>query len=312
MALGYASAKDGRYLYPNAEAEFTLYNFHSQRQVDEMRDLFLSNDARSPRVIELFGEALSGRRYIVRAAAYAAAQFGGQTIGVETLSLEGYEPDTRLAHFLDVLAKRDSGTANQKLSELAKRVKFEVKWTPFTLLFASLAVKWEVSVDEMLRLVEPSVRSGTPMPERVRFSEFIARVNPGRLVLQIPDAQIADVAVILRLIDEAEVNPAFFLVLHYPAGKAGAPASQREHFHLTTAAWSRGEMQRAFDERFHVKPGTVRSRCEPVAVVCAYVRAGTVPGFRGSDGWAGGRSGSGRYGELVESTGGRRDGASAW
>jgi hypothetical protein len=141
MPLGYASAKDGHYLYPDDEAEFTLYNFHSQQQVDQIRDLLLSKDPRSPRVLELFGEPLSGRRYLVRAAAYAASKIGNQTIGVETLSLEGYEPDTPLSHFLDALAARTSGPAHQKLSDLAKRVKFEIKVTPFTLLFASLATK---------------------------------------------------------------------------------------------------------------------------------------------------------------------------
>ncbi len=71
-----------------------------------------------------FGEPLSGRRYQVRAAAYAASKMGGQTIGVETA-------DAPLSQFLAALAMRTSGPAGLKLSDLARQVRFEVKVTLF-------------------------------------------------------------------------------------------------------------------------------------------------------------------------------------
>jgi hypothetical protein len=38
MTYGYGTVAGGRYQYPSADAEFTLYNFHSQQQVDELAD----------------------------------------------------------------------------------------------------------------------------------------------------------------------------------------------------------------------------------------------------------------------------------
>src|SRR5271154_4227498 len=77
------------YSYPSAEAQFNLYNFHSQGQVDDLVDVLDSRDGKSPRIIQLFGEHGSGRHYLLRAAAYHA-QYRGTRISVEELSMDGY------------------------------------------------------------------------------------------------------------------------------------------------------------------------------------------------------------------------------
>jgi hypothetical protein len=70
-----------------AEAGFALYHSHSQKQVDQLRDLFLSNDRARPKCLRYFGEPLSGRRSLLRAATSATSKMGGRTIGVERMRL---------------------------------------------------------------------------------------------------------------------------------------------------------------------------------------------------------------------------------
>jgi hypothetical protein len=60
MAPGINVAKD-RYYYPSAEAEFNLYNFQAQQQVDVLADLLVSTNKDVPLVIQLLGEPGSGR-----------------------------------------------------------------------------------------------------------------------------------------------------------------------------------------------------------------------------------------------------------
>jgi hypothetical protein len=177
------------YPYPHAEAEFNLYNFHSQRQVDNLADVLVSKDISSPRAIQLFGEPGSGRHYLLRAAAYNAMH-RGTSVAVEELSLDGYEPATPLRKMLQYLSQNVKSTATDKLSELGRRTKLEVKVTPANLIFASVGVKADLSVEDILDVFEATSQTpGPAMSDRERLRLFLDRVTQRqRLALYIRDS----------------------------------------------------------------------------------------------------------------------------
>jgi len=80
------------YVYPSQAAEFETFDFHRPRQIDDLVSLFSSRDPHSPRIVELVGQGLSGRHYLLRAAAFRARE-QGQPVAVTSLDLTGYEPD---------------------------------------------------------------------------------------------------------------------------------------------------------------------------------------------------------------------------
>src|SRR4051812_29780481 len=117
-------AASTHYQYSGAEAEFGLYNFHSQAQIDDLVDVLVSKKEQSTRVIQLVGERGSGRHYLLRAAAHHAFS-RGINVAVEELTLDAYEPDTPLRGLLEHLSRQATGTVSEKLNELGKRTKVE-------------------------------------------------------------------------------------------------------------------------------------------------------------------------------------------
>ncbi|HEX3684320.1 MAG TPA: tetratricopeptide repeat protein [Bryobacteraceae bacterium] len=251
MSHGHVAAAAGRYQYPSANAEFNLYNFHARQQVDELAGVLASKNKNDPHVIELFGDAASGRHYLLRSGTYHAWERGTR-VHVEGLSLDGYEPDTSLKRLLEFLSARASGAAADKLSELGRRTKIEVKVNPAHLLFATIGIKADFSIDEILNFLDSSSETPGPhMSERETLRAFLDQLTHGRrLVLHLPNAHVAGISLVLRLTDEAELNPAFFVSLGYPNGTSGAPRSHREHFRTQVPPWTREEMERSFAERF--------------------------------------------------------------
>lgn len=240
---------DYRYRYPGPEAEFLLYNFHAQDSIDPLVDALLSNDG--PRVMQIFGQPRGGRHYLLRSAAFHASR-RGREVTVEKLNLDGYEPDAPLRGLLTFLAARSQGSEGSKLAALGERTKVEVKVNPINLLIAELGVKTEFSVDEILRFFSfDSSTAGPRMPQREALAHLLDRLTRGRrFVLHLPDAHIADLALLLRLVDETEMRTDFFLSLAYPEQHAGAPRSRRPSLDVHIPNWTREEMQRAFAERF--------------------------------------------------------------
>jgi hypothetical protein len=174
------------YHYPSAEAEFTLYNFHSQQQVDTLVDVLVSQSAKSARVLQLVGDAGSGRHYLLRAAAHHAGNRGVR-VAVEELSLDGYEPDAPLKALLEHLSRGVAGSASDRLSELARHAKVEIKVTPANLLLASLGVKADLPVQEIPDFLQPPGQTrGAGISNRERLRLFLERVTQSRrLVLYI-------------------------------------------------------------------------------------------------------------------------------
>jgi len=237
------------YPYPHAEAEFNLYNFHSQEQVDNLADVLSSKDKNYPRVIQLFGERGSGRHYLLRAAAHHVMHRGAP-VAVEELSLDGYEPDTPLKALLEHLSRSAKGAASDKLSELCRRV--EIKLTSVNLIVASVGVKSDLTVEEILSFFQQTSQTPGPgMSERERLRLFLDRVTQRqRLVLYIRDSRTADIALRLQLTDEADLNPKFFVAFGCLSQDPKTHHLGRAQLRLHVPAWTREEMQRAFSERF--------------------------------------------------------------
>jgi tetratricopeptide (TPR) repeat protein len=251
VAYGYSLAPDGSYQYPSCEAEFNLYNFHRQQQVDQLADLLRSNNRSKSRVIKLFGNPASGRQYLLRSAAYQASQ-RGMRVDVEPLSLDGYEPDTHVETLLRFLSSRANGEASQKLSQLAERTKLEAKVNGLNFLFLSVGIKCELTVAELIRLLDRQIQTAGPQKSsRAKLQDFLKRITKDRrLVLHLRDAHTADVSLVQRLLEETEINTNLFLALSYPIGNPGIAKLRMDHFQVFMTPWTREEMEIAFARRF--------------------------------------------------------------
>lgn len=249
-----SSAGCGQIRISGAEAKFVLYNFHAQEQAEALADLFLSKRREWPNVIELFGENGSGRHYLLRSAAYNAFQRGTR-IHVAEVGLDGYEPDAPLSNLLKYLSSRSSGEANHKLKELAQRAKVEIKISAINFLFASLALKGDFTVEELLHFFESTSQTpGPTMSEREALGLFLKRLTEKqRFLMHLRNAHTVPKSLLLRLIDESELNAEVFVAFSYPPGYLGASKSRREYFTCHIPAWTREEMKRAFTERFRFK-----------------------------------------------------------
>lgn len=234
---------EDRYSYPNSEAEFGPYNFHRPAIVEGIAELLVSDDARSPRVIELAGAPQSGRHYLLRAAAYQAGR-RGEPVAVMSLDLTGYEPDQPLKEFVAYLAKREDLPDSHPLTEIAKRAKVEAKVTAWSFLGASLAVKWDPTVEELRRLLETSGPPGPGMSPREILRRLLERATRNqRLVLHVRDGQVLDVALRARLMDEVALNPRLYVAVSYAGGGIRRPMPGVHRVHVP--AWSREELGRA-------------------------------------------------------------------
>jgi tetratricopeptide (TPR) repeat protein len=237
------------YSYPHADAEFNLYNFHSQQLVNELAEILMSKDKNSPHEIHLFGNRGSGRHYLLRGAAHVATQ-RGTSVAIEELSLDGYEPDTPLKKLLEHSTLSTKGPISEKLSELCRRV--EVKVTSVNLIFASIGVKSDLTVEEILNFFQQTSQTPGPiMSDRERFKLFLDRLTQRqRVVIYIRDSRAADVALRLHLVDEAKLHPKFFVAFGFLPEDSVTPDRGHSPLCVRIPAWTREEMQRAFAERF--------------------------------------------------------------
>jgi tetratricopeptide (TPR) repeat protein len=249
MAYGYGT-DEGGYRYPSAEAEFNLYNFHSQQQADELANL-LASKGEDSRIIQLFGKEGDGKCYLVRAAAYISTR-RGVPVDVIEISLEGYEPDIPLKGLIEFLAARAKDAEEKKLKELAQRIKLEARLTSASFLFVALGIKTDFTIGELLQLFESDESTRGPELSKPKIlSQVIEKLTQKhRLVLYISNANRVDSSLILRLVHLAELNAGLFVVFAYSPEERGTPLCHAEPFQLHLLPWTKGEMKRAFAERF--------------------------------------------------------------
>src|SRR5712672_1335514 len=208
---------DNHYLYPSQDAEFGRYNFHRPAIIDKLAALLVSPEPQSPRIIELAGTPRSGRHYLLRAAAFQATRQGSPA-AVTSLDLTGYEPDRQLKQFVAHLAKTAPLTQADRIRELANRGKAELKVTPWSFLCASLAIKWDPSLEELSRLLQsPPLPIGPDMSHREQLRRLLGReTQRHRLIIHIREGQTLDVTLRARLTDEPVLNSKLYVAFSHP------------------------------------------------------------------------------------------------
>jgi hypothetical protein len=241
------------YEYRSTEAEFGLYNFHSQEQVENVIDCLTSRGESIQRLIHLFGEIGSGRHYLLRAAAHYAS-LGRKPVVVVSIDLDGYEPDRPLSSLLSHLSQKENELFSHKLSDLAKRVKVDIKAGPPNLLFASVGVKADLTLEEILDFFHANTRPPAGgISERELLGRFLARVTQTRkLVLHFRKSSSLDRALVARVVDELELNRDLIVAFSYLRGETAFSIRINPGVRVEVPPWTRDEMARAFAERFQL------------------------------------------------------------
>jgi hypothetical protein len=239
------------YEYPSAEAEFGLYNFHSQEQVENLTDCLVSRGESIRRLVHVFGEVGSGRHYLLRAAAHDAS-LGRKPVVVASMDLDGYEPDRSLSSLLKHLSEKTAGLFSDRLSELARRVRFDVKAGPPSLLFASVGVKADLTLEEILEFFNANTRTQAGgISDRELLGRFLARVTETRkLVLHFRKSGSLDRALVARVVDELRLNGDLIVAFSYLRGESALSIRNNPGTRIEVSPWTRDEMARVFAERF--------------------------------------------------------------
>src|ERR1700728_169807 len=239
------------YDYPSAEAEFGLYNFHSQEQVENVIDCLESSGESDRRLIHLFGEMGSGRHYLLRAAAHSVS-LGRKAVVVASIDLDGYEPDRPLSSLLNHLSQKENELFSDKWSELARRVRLDIKAGPPNLLFASIGVKADLPLEDILEFFNAKTRTQAGgISDRELLGRFLARVTETRrFVLHFRKSSGLDRALVARIVDELDLNGDLTVAFSYLRGETAIGVRNNAGTRIEVTPWTWDEMARAFAERF--------------------------------------------------------------